>query len=295
MVNKYRPFYYYIKKYKLKKNYSNDLDSWLFNNKYREVYNKLWLSYTQDIDCAPMGIYPNKYPVIIKPIINLYGMSRGFRIIKNEEEYDREIKDGYFWQPYFKGKHYCIDIIYGNKKIYYFTCLESFSKNEGIFDYHIYRKDYVISEKIKKWLYKNLKDYRGCLNIEVINGKIIECHLRLNGDFHLYDSKFATALKEFEKTKNWEYKNSITNRVIVPIFINKKEIEYVKKRLMENSKIRKCILKICRKYRCNTLDFCNIDSISQREDNKRILIFDIDNIEDGKRCKNEIIDILKIN
>ena len=82
MVNKYRPFYYYIKKYKLKKNYSNDLDSWLFNNKYREVYNKLWLSYTQDIDCAPMGIYPNKYPVIIKPIINLYGMSRGFRIIK---------------------------------------------------------------------------------------------------------------------------------------------------------------------------------------------------------------------
>ena len=64
---------------------------------------------------------------------------------------------------------------------------------------------------------------------------------------------------------------------------------------MENSKIRKCILKICRKYRCNTLDFCNIDSISQREDNKRILIFDIDNIEDGKSCKNEIIDILKIN
>ena len=54
---------------------------------------------------------------------------------------------------------------------------------------------------------------------------------------------------------------------------------------MENSKIRKCILKICRKYRCNTLDFCNIDSISQREDNKRILIFDIDNIEDGKDVK----------
>ena len=47
----------------------------------------------------------------------------GFKIIKNEEEYEREIKDGYFWQPYFKSKHYCIDIIYGNKKMYYYTCL----------------------------------------------------------------------------------------------------------------------------------------------------------------------------
>ena len=215
MVNKYRPFYYYIKKYKLKKTYSNDLDSWLFNNRYREIYNKLWLSYSQGIDSAPMGIYPNKYPIIIKPIINLYGMSRGFKIIKNEEEYEREIKDGYFWQPYFKGKHYCIDIIYGNKKIYYYTCLESISKGEGIFEYHKFRKDYIIPKKIKKWLQKNLKDYRGCLNIEVINGKIIECHLRLNGDFHLYDSKFIIALKEFEDKKKWKYKNSINNRIII--------------------------------------------------------------------------------
>ena len=95
------------------------------------------------------------------------------------------------------------------------------------------------------------------------------------------------------KIKKWKYKNSINNRIIIPIFINNKEIEDIKNKLIENSNIKKCILNICRKYGCNTLDFCNIDSISQREDNKRILIFDIDHLEKGKKCKEEIIDILK--
>ena len=33
-----------------------------------------------------MGVYPIKYPIVFKPIINLYGMSRGFMIINNEKE-----------------------------------------------------------------------------------------------------------------------------------------------------------------------------------------------------------------
>ena len=55
-------------------------------------------------------ILPENYPVIFKPIINLYGMSR-FEIVNNEEEYYDKLEDGLFWSPYFTGDHYTIDFI----------------------------------------------------------------------------------------------------------------------------------------------------------------------------------------
>ena len=62
----------------------NDSDAWLYNPDHQFIYNKLWIAQSQFIDCAPMEVYPNKYPVVFKPIINLIGMSRGFRkIIRN--------------------------------------------------------------------------------------------------------------------------------------------------------------------------------------------------------------------
>ena len=36
------------------------------------IYNKLWLSEIQGIPCGPMGVQPRAYPVIMKPIINLF-------------------------------------------------------------------------------------------------------------------------------------------------------------------------------------------------------------------------------
>ena len=71
-----------------------------------------------------MHTYPNKYPIVFKPIINLKGMSKGFKIIKSEEEYDKNIKDGLFWEEYLEGNHYCIDLILLNGKIKYYTCLK---------------------------------------------------------------------------------------------------------------------------------------------------------------------------
>ena len=44
--------------------------------KYHNIYNKLWLSEIQGVPCGPMGVQPGAYPVIMKPIINLFGMSR---------------------------------------------------------------------------------------------------------------------------------------------------------------------------------------------------------------------------
>ena len=104
----------------------------------------------QEIDCGPIGTDVNKYPIIIKPIINLYGFSRGFKIIKNEEEYLSNQIDGFFWMPYLNGKNFTIDIVLEKGKIINYFCLESKPSINGTFEYHVYRPNYKLSNKIKK-------------------------------------------------------------------------------------------------------------------------------------------------
>ena len=58
----------------------NDLDAWISYPDHNWIYNRLDIAKYQKLKCAPMPIQPTQYPVIIKPIINLYGM--GNKIIK---------------------------------------------------------------------------------------------------------------------------------------------------------------------------------------------------------------------
>ena len=69
-----------IKKYNLSdKIVISDAEAWINYPEYQFIYNKLWIAQSQFINCAPMNVYPNKYPVFFKPIINLIGMSRGVK------------------------------------------------------------------------------------------------------------------------------------------------------------------------------------------------------------------------
>ena len=122
--------YYYksiqqiLNKYNLKRNFPiNDIQAWNEMKNYNFVYNKLRLSEYQNLYCAPIGLYPSIYPIVFKPIINLYGMSKGFHIIYNKEEYDKYQKDGFFWMEYLSGLHLCIDVIVLKGKIKYFFYL----------------------------------------------------------------------------------------------------------------------------------------------------------------------------
>ena len=67
----------------------NDLDAWISNKRYNWVYNRLKIAEYQNIKCAPMSIEPaeDDFPIIIKPIINLYGMGLNIKKIKNIDEF----------------------------------------------------------------------------------------------------------------------------------------------------------------------------------------------------------------
>lgn len=261
----------------------SDVDVWSEYPEYHQLYNKLWVAETQGLPCGPMGIYPQTYPVIFKPIINLFGMSRGVIVINSDSEYRQNLKDGFFWSKFLVGTHRCIDLIVKDGTPVFYSSLISYPAGQGAFDYHESDPDYEIPECLTKWIKTFLDDYTGCVNIETINDTIIEIHLRLNGDTHLYNQSFATELDKFLRGESDKINYIIPKIYIIPLFVNpdyNKEID------------RSEIHKICIEYEVVSIYFDSVDSEYQSEHKARLLIFDIDNIKRGLECRKKIFDII---
>ena len=263
---------------------TNDIDAWKKLKDFRKIYDKLFIAYSQNIDSGPMGLYPKSYPIVFKPIINLFGMSRGFKIINNIDEYNSNIKDGFFWMKYFPGKQINLDIIVINGKIKFHSALISHDNKDGTFNYHESLPDYKITDNIKKWIKINLHNYIGCLNLEIIDNNIIEAHLRLNGDFYLYDEIFVRELEKLYLNKKWNINYSIKKVYLIPIFVDSKM-------KIENIDFN-AILKLLKFYNVNSLRIDNIKSNYQKENKSRLFMFDIFDIKKGMNLKDLILKIL---
>lgn len=229
-----------------------DIQAYIKFHNFNFIYNKLDLIKSQLIPCAPVGIYPTRYPIVIKPIINLFGMSRDITKINNDNEYEiylrKKPSPSNFWMPYLEGNHYTIDLFLLDGEIIYSNTFQSFSKNDnrekkysthvknkknyiGIFKEHRYIKSYVLSSRVQKFLSSYLKNYTGCVNIEIINDIIIEMHLRWNGDNYIYreHSRLFNFLhtkielyKKKRQRKTYIYRFPFTTCFYIPLFIYKK-------------------------------------------------------------------------
>ena len=136
-----------------------DTEAWTKLKPWNFVYDKLFIADSQGLPCGPWGTYPNKYPIIIKPIINLFGMSRGFQLIKNEKEYDLITNaDGHLWEEYLIGDNMTIDLIIINGEIIDYYPIRSIPGQNGSFKYHETLIDYQIPDNVKKWI----SDYGIC-------------------------------------------------------------------------------------------------------------------------------------
>lgn len=257
----------------------NDSDAWVQNPDHQFIYNKLWVAQSQFIDCAPMKVYPRKYPIVFKPIINLIGMSRGFRKINNKEEYHKYLQDGLFWEDYLEGDHWCIDLVLNKGEILFCSCLLSHPGETGSFKYHESLPDFVLPDHIKYWIMSFFSDYIGCMNLEVIDDVIIEGHLRLNGDFHLYDTHFVSLISDLLEGKSVNFDSfKIKKMYLIPIFVEKnfsiKNTDF-KNILFDNGIFH--------------IFFDNIKSICQSEFLSRILIYSCEDLEFGMKIKDLII------
>jgi len=86
------------------------------------IHNKLRLIQAQGLECAPVcqGLVPQKFPVILKPIISLAATRQKYRVCMNSLDYERLVVGseyaGWFWMPYLdvEDQQRCIELLVHN-------------------------------------------------------------------------------------------------------------------------------------------------------------------------------------
>jgi len=165
-----------------------DVEAWVKYPKHRWIYNKLELALALGIAAAPMGVPPTSYPVMVKPIINLHGMGAMAEQVDDAARHERALEQGAgrFWMTLFEGPHISLDIVLHQGRVMWYCAWQGYPTRpwSGAFDYWETRPDYVLP---RLGLLDHLHDFTGVVNVELIDNKPIEAHLRM-GDLHLFGS-----------------------------------------------------------------------------------------------------------
>jgi hypothetical protein len=187
---------------------TEDSDAWTWNPKHRWVYDKIAIAQSQGLPAGPHGVTPPFFPVFSKPIINLRGMGIGSRIISDEAEYRRLSTPGHMWMPLLAGKHVSSDVAVAEGVPRWWRHVTGVPAGEGTFDLWTVHAapDPAIEGACGEWIQKNLAGYSGMLNLETIEGTIIEVHLRFSDQWpDLYGAGWVEALVRFYQTRKWKF------------------------------------------------------------------------------------------
>lgn len=220
---------------------TNDFQAWTYNkNKpYLWIYNKIQICQSQNIPCAPIGVKPDSclFPVIVKPITNLYGMGYHAYRFNTVEEYQKDIRNvlslpGMFWSPFFTGIHVSVDLFIRRGKVLWYCAFEGHkNKNKtGVFDNWESLPDYELSSYIRNWVKTNMLKYTGCLNLELIGNCIIEGHLRMGDLNHLdiYDPNHTimkNVINLYKSKKQDQLHYRIPKVYLVTVFLTFEEYQ----------------------------------------------------------------------
>jgi len=153
-------------------------DAWVgCNPADRWIFNKLELSTRLGYTCGPAGVdTPSPGSYIVRPCINLLGMGRNAEFMEIEEDTDH-LPPGTFWCEIFEGNQYTVDFVEGKQA----NCLQAFRAKEN----PLYKFDkWQVVDKTFQYpqiLHTLVGEYK-TINVEFIEDKIIEVHLRGNPD-----------------------------------------------------------------------------------------------------------------
>lgn len=198
---------------------TNDFKAFPYYKNHHFLYNKAFISNSQNIEYGYNNKYPNKYPVIVRPITNLNGMGYGTYYINNKNEIKNIDKDK-FWCEILEGDHISVDIFYNNNEIKYTISFLGIKYKLFTFKYWEYLENYKLPKHIIIWINKYLKGYNGIVNIEIIDNKIIECHLRM-GDLNYFQDK-ELINQVILCYQNKEIKIPKLNKIfLIPLFVKK--------------------------------------------------------------------------
>jgi len=164
--------------------YIDDKDVWRHcPTEYLWVYDKLILARKNGYLAGPAGIaVPKEGWYIVRPITNIRMMSRGASKQWLTPADTDKIPDGYFWSECFNGRHTSVDFHYGIQTL----SVEGFRNSDRLDRFSRWQK---ISDKYRfPEVLGELWRLTPWINIEYVDDKIIEVHLRWNDDFSNHNS-----------------------------------------------------------------------------------------------------------
>ena len=157
----------------------NDIEAYQKYPHLRYWYNKLWFSEKMGYNCGPASIAPKISGwYVVRPIMNLSGMGVGASKIWIDKGDYTKVPPGYFWCEWFEGSQYSVTYEWRD----YWHAISCW---RGV------KEDTNLS-RFEKWVktdfYPQLNsEYNelhtvGKINIEFIEDKPIEVHLRTSPD-----------------------------------------------------------------------------------------------------------------
>ncbi|MBF0278798.1 MAG: hypothetical protein HQM13_13440 [SAR324 cluster bacterium] len=187
---------------------TDDGDAYELFSKYRWVYNKLLIAESQGFECGPHGVPPRKFPVFSKPIYNLRGMGSGSLVFQTREDYSKGLEPGHFWMPLLSGEHISSDVAVVDNEAMWWRHVKGKPLEGGMFDYWIIEAEARpdIEQYCGDWIRRHLKGFTGMINLETIDNRIIETHLRFSDQWpDLYGSGWLDALVELYSNGQWNF------------------------------------------------------------------------------------------
>lgn len=145
-------------------------DLWLFD--------KLLVARKLGYACGPTGVpVPNPGRYIVRPCVNLQGMGIGAHFLDIESSTEH-LPAGYFWSEVFTGRHISVDYKHSKQIL----TVEGFRESSSPL-WRFSRWQKVDDLMPIPGPLRFLADKYETINIEYIDGRAIEVHLRHNPDF----------------------------------------------------------------------------------------------------------------
>jgi hypothetical protein len=189
---------------------TTDEGAWEHLPKFRWVYSKLDVALSQGMDAAPMGVVPKNFPVFMKPVINLHGAGVGARALATEDEYEKHKHlSGFFWMEHLQGDHLSHDFVVDKGEVLFTLTFRGESLGKGMFDYWETVDGGNSVLYAKEWIRKYLADYTGCVNLEMLGYRIIECHLRMGDIDGLGDAELMQGIVDVYAGKRWTFSKKL--------------------------------------------------------------------------------------
>ena len=163
-----------------------DHDAYVKYPRYRKWFNKLWVAEELGYNCGPSGIAPEEtLECIVRPIYNLAGMGVGARFQTIQANDIRATEPGYFWCERFYGRHIsaCYRFQSSVKPLWIpIKVYEGFqNKNESLSQFSEWKR-LSLDEAPTVPRELNSLSFVPVINVEFIDNKVIEVHLRSSPD-----------------------------------------------------------------------------------------------------------------